>query len=72
VFCVPKKLLIERASSLKILMMNTLKISSVKDKVRTSQSLVIEGRYIELYIQEGVYAELRIASANRNRLVKDI
>jgi transposase len=34
--------------------------------------LVIEGRYIESYISEGVYAELRIATANRNRLVKDL
>lgn len=39
---------------------------------KTIAKLVIEGRYIEPYIPEGVYAELRIATANRNRLVKDL
>ncbi len=39
---------------------------------KTIAKLVIEGRYIEPYIPEGVYAELRIATASRDRLVKDL
>lgn len=39
---------------------------------KTIAKLVIEGRYIEPYIPEGVYAELRIATTNRDRVVKEM
>ena len=39
---------------------------------KTIAKLVIEGRYMEPYIPEGVYAELRIAVYNRHRIVKEI
>lgn len=39
---------------------------------KTIAKLVIEGRYTEPNIPEGVYADLRIANNNRLRIVKDI
>jgi transposase len=39
---------------------------------KTIAKLVIEGRYIEPYIPEGIYADLRIATSNRYRLVKEL
>src|SRR5690606_16382901 len=34
--------------------------------------LVIEGRYVEPYIPEGVYAELRVATTCRQRILKEL
>lgn len=39
---------------------------------KTIAKLVIDGRYSEPYIPEGVYAELRTLISNRIRLVKEI
>lgn len=39
---------------------------------KTIAKLVIEGRYNEPYIPEGVYAELRIATACRLRILKEL
>ena len=39
---------------------------------KTIAKLVIEGRYNEPYIQEGIYAELRIATACRLRIQKEM
>jgi transposase len=40
--------------------------------LKTIAKLVIEGRYNEPYIPEGIYAELRIATACRMRIQKEI
>ena len=39
---------------------------------KTIAKLVIEGRYNEPYIPEGVYADLRIATACRLRIIKEL
>lgn len=39
---------------------------------KTIAKLVIEGRYSEPYIPEGIYAELRTAMFNRGRMVKEL
>lgn len=39
---------------------------------KTIAKLVIQGRYCEPYIPEGVYAELRIANMNRLRIIKEL
>lgn len=39
---------------------------------KTIAKLVIEGRYSEPYIPEGVYADLRVATMNRGRIIKEL
>lgn len=39
---------------------------------KTIAKLVIEGRYVEPYIPEGVYAELRVATTCRQRILKEL
>jgi transposase len=45
--------------------------TDIKDP-KTIAKLVIEGRYSEPYIPEGVYADLRVATNNRFRITKEI
>lgn len=39
---------------------------------KTIAKLVIQGRYMTPYIPEGIYADLRIAMNNRQRIIKDL
>lgn len=39
---------------------------------KTIAKLVIEGRYVEPYIPEGIYAELRVATTCRQRILKEL
>lgn len=39
---------------------------------KTIAKLVIEGRYMEPYIPEGIYADLRVAVYNRHRIVQEL
>jgi transposase len=43
--------------------------NDMKDS-KTIAKLVIEGRYMEPYIPEGIYADLRVAVYNRQRVIK--